>query len=110
MRVRKKAIEVEAWQFDPSNIKDMLVLQQNYPNQITLLVPFERGDPEVWVDTLEGRMTAKMYDWIIKGVKGELYPCDNEVFEATYDILDESYHRVLPPSVSRGNPRANQTG
>lgn len=37
------------------------------------------------IDTLEGTMTAKVGDYIIKGVKGEFYPCKPEVFEATYD-------------------------
>ena len=37
------------------------------------------------VDTLEGEMKAFGYDWIIRGVKGELYPCKPDIFEATYE-------------------------
>lgn len=37
------------------------------------------------VVTLEGTMTADIDDWIIKGVKGELYPCKPDIFEQTYD-------------------------
>lgn len=37
------------------------------------------------IPTLEGTMTAREGDWIIKGVKGELYPCKPEIFEATYE-------------------------
>lgn len=37
------------------------------------------------IDTLEGQMEAKENDWIIKGVKGELYPCKPDIFEATYE-------------------------
>lgn len=44
------------------------------------------------IPTLEGLMVAREYDWIIKGVKGEIYPCKPDIFEATYeryeDILD----------------------
>lgn len=41
------------------------------------------------IRTLEGRMLANFGDWIIKGVKGELYPCKPEIFEATYeDVID----------------------
>jgi hypothetical protein len=36
------------------------------------------------IDTLEGTMTAVPGDWIIKGVRGEFYPCKQEIFEATY--------------------------
>ena len=39
-------------------------------------------------DTLEGRMYADPGDWIIKGVKGEFYPCKPSVFTATYDRED----------------------
>lgn len=38
-----------------------------------------------YIDTLEGQMTAYNGDWIIKGVKGEFYPCKADIFEATYE-------------------------
>lgn len=38
--------------------------------------------------TLEGRMRAECGDWIIKGVKGEFYPCKPDIFEATYDAIE----------------------
>jgi hypothetical protein len=41
------------------------------------------------IDTLEGTMRANYGDWIIKGVNGEFYPCKPDIFEKTYDILDE---------------------
>jgi hypothetical protein len=37
------------------------------------------------IPTLEGVMTAQPGDWIIKGVKGEVYPCKPDIFEATYE-------------------------
>ena len=37
------------------------------------------------VITLEGTMTGELDDWIIRGVKGELYPCKPDIFAATYD-------------------------
>lgn len=37
------------------------------------------------IDTLEGSMTARSGDWVIRGVKGELYPCKPDIFEATYE-------------------------
>lgn len=39
--------------------------------------------------TLEGKMTALEGDWIIKGVKGEYYPCKPDIFEATYELVTE---------------------
>jgi hypothetical protein len=40
------------------------------------------------IKTLEGIMTAIVGDWIIKGIKGEFYPCKNDIFLMTYDIVD----------------------
>jgi hypothetical protein len=44
---------------------------------------------EVTIHTLEGDMVAKHGDYIIKGVKGEIYPCKPDIFEATY-YLEET--------------------
>ena len=55
------------------------------------------------IDTLEGTMTANIGDYIIKGVKGEFYPCKPDVFEATYDEYNEqqnSNHISKPSSFS----------
>lgn len=43
---------------------------------------------ELYIKTLEGDMLASVGDYIIKGVKGEFYPCKPDIFEKTYDILD----------------------
>lgn len=43
----------------------------------------------VEIITLEGRMTASVGDYIIKGVKGEFYPCKPDIFLATYEEVIE---------------------
>lgn len=43
------------------------------------------GGPGLLIPTLEGLHLAKPGDWIIRGVKGELYPCKPDIFEATYE-------------------------
>lgn len=40
------------------------------------------------IRTLEGRMIADSGDWIIKGVKGEIYPCKPDIFAETYEAID----------------------
>ena len=40
-----------------------------------------------WIDTLEGGHIVCPGDWIITGVKGEMYPCKADIFEATYDLV-----------------------
>lgn len=46
------------------------------------------GDRVIGIRTLEGTMHAEIGDWIIKGVKGEFYPCKPDIFEATYEPAD----------------------
>ena len=46
-------------------------------------------DVEMEIETLEGTMKANKGDWIIRGVKGELYPCKPDVFDMTYEELEE---------------------
>lgn len=41
------------------------------------------------VETMEGIMKGKKNDWLMIGIHGEMYPCDQEIFEKTYDLLDE---------------------
>jgi len=41
------------------------------------------------IDTLEGTMYASPGDYIIKGISGELYPCKPDIFEQTYELVEE---------------------
>ena len=50
-----------------------------------VIIEAYQTDEEVYIQTLEGVMKASPGDWIIRGVKGELYPCKPDVFEATYE-------------------------
>ena len=45
---------------------------------------------ELTIPTLDGTMTARPGDWIIRGVKGEFYPCKPDIFVATYEIVFEA--------------------
>lgn len=40
-----------------------------------------------WIDTLEGGHIVCPEDWIIKGIKGEFYPCKPDIFKLTYEKL-----------------------
>jgi hypothetical protein len=50
---------------------------------------YRKKPVEIEIETLEGTMTATPGDWIICGVQGELYPCKPDIFEATYEPVDE---------------------
>ena len=45
-------------------------------------------DEDFEVETLEGVMTGKKGDWLMKGVNGELYPCANDIFMKSYDLIE----------------------
>src|SRR5690348_11208557 len=54
------------------------------------------NDSEMWdwsrmgcVETLEGKHLVTPNDWIITGVKGEVYPCKPDIFEATYEKVED---------------------
>ncbi len=78
---RKKPVVIEAIKWDgKSNTLariDLLALSSN--------MVFMVDDGTLSIATLEGEMTAQPGDWIIRGVKGELYPCKPDIFEATYE-------------------------
>lgn len=49
---------------------------------------FDNSDEQLKVNTLEGEMIVSPGDYIIRGVKGEIYPCKPDIFEMTYDAED----------------------
>jgi hypothetical protein len=82
---RKKPVVIEAMQFT-NETKDQ-VFNWVTCNCYADFTP--TGDPALRIQTLEGEMTANLGDWVIKGVKGEFYPCKADIFEATYEAVDQ---------------------
>lgn len=56
--------------------------------KIPVVIEAYQTDVEIEIETLEGTMKADKGDWIIRGVKGEFYPCKPDVFEMTYEKVD----------------------
>ncbi len=89
-RYRKKTVEIEAIQYTGNNNFEI----RNWSNDIVYPSPVLEPDEEnpsgsyLQIKTLEGIMTAIPGDYIIKGVKGEFYPCKPDIFELTYDKID----------------------
>ena len=50
-----------------------------------VIVEAYQTDKEMYIETLEGTMKANKGDFIIRGIKGELYPCKEDIFYATYE-------------------------
>lgn len=75
---RKKPVVIEAVQWP---IKD----QSQWPSWLSSANGISLNNGCCYIDTLEGEMCASPGDWIIRGVKGELYPCKPDIFAATYE-------------------------
>ncbi len=84
MRFRKRPVVIEAMQLTDENKNRVFnwVGGNRYADHVN-------GSPVLKIGTLEGDMTASLGDWIIKGVKGEFYPCKPEIFEATYEAITQ---------------------
>jgi hypothetical protein len=57
------------------------------------------GPAYMLIHTLEGVMRADVGDYIIRGVKGEFYPCKPDIFEATYESVGPSQEEVIARAV-----------
>ena len=77
-KYRKKPVIIEAVQWTGSNYVEMeKFITSNF---------WHMAQSEcLEIETLEGNHRAIKGDWIIKGIKGEFYPCKPDIFEATYD-------------------------
>ena len=81
-KYRKKPVVIEAIQVTENLLPRQV--REFYPDAITARNG-ETGRMSVHIETLEGTMIAMPDDWIIKGVKGEFYPCKPDIFDATYE-------------------------
>ena len=83
MKYRKKPVVIEAVQFTGHNDAECIAF-------CPIAVDPDEKFPSLVIPTLEGEMVVSRYDYIIKGVKGEFYPCKPDIFEATYDAMEDA--------------------
>jgi len=82
-KYRKKPVVIDAIQFYPTMpIYEISTLFGGLNSENRT---FEKKGDVLVIKTLEGEMVASAGDWIIKGVKGEFYPCKPDVFRITYE-------------------------
>lgn len=84
MHYRKKPVTVEAYQFHETQGRHNGEALANWCGGY---VEHVEGYRYIVIPTLEGSMRAKLGDYVIKGVKGEFYPCGEEIFLKTYDAV-----------------------
>lgn len=96
-KFRKKPVVIEAIQYAYVDVMDLtpFTFRGTIPDWLQLaiaenkIVPV-RGNEDYWyleIPTLEGAMRMGPDDWLIRGIKGELYPCKPDIFTSTYEPI-----------------------
>jgi hypothetical protein len=85
MKFRKKPVVIEAFQVHPDDGNTRELPPHWLVNAIVDGSVFTSECGGLYIKTLEGTMRAEVGDWVIQGVKGELYPCKPDIFAATYE-------------------------
>jgi hypothetical protein len=91
----KKPLTIEAIQWTGNNLQEI----DDFISFSATKYGFNLLDESMFIETMEGKMTAQKGDYIIQGVKGEFYPCKPDIFEVTYDevsYLNNMYYETNP--------------
>jgi hypothetical protein len=82
MKYRKKPVIIEAIQWLGENEKEIFDFVEDKYHM--------NGDGVLVIETIEGEHIASVGDYIIKGVKGEFYPCKADIFHQTYEEVENN--------------------
>ena len=86
VQFKKKPVVIDAIQHEGNfGIVELWLQSLGYASSI-----YPNGDGSITIPTLEGDHRCDIGDWIIRGVKGELYPCKPDIFVMTYDPVEGS--------------------
>ena len=89
-KYRKRPVVIEAFQYDGDLINskgEWYVPDWAVTAKKSGIIYFkDAGD--MYIETLEGDMKTDVGDYIIQGIKGELYPCKPDIFEQTYEAVE----------------------
>jgi len=85
-KYRKKPLIVEAAQWDGKLIGDLYPIKLFGDNDVEW---HYKGKDKLVIETLEGEMICEPGDWVVKGIKGEFYPVAQDIFNESYDKVEE---------------------
>ncbi len=86
-KFRKKPVVIDAVQYD-GNFRSLDCFSIREVSHFIVSKDSE-GKQCIKIPTLEGEMIASVGDYIIRGVQGEYYPCKPDIFELTYEMVNE---------------------
>ena len=84
MKFRKKPVVIDAVQWTGDNLGEVFDGLNMQHMELRSIYP-GAASGMLYVRTLEGEMRADKNDWILRGVRGELYPCKPDIFSETYE-------------------------
>ena len=84
-KFRKKPVVIEAIRWDGDASTANVFIGESYGLHWWYDEP---GSQNIVIPTLEGKMICGVGDWIIKGIKGEFYPCKDDIFGMTYEPVE----------------------
>ena len=96
MKYRKKPVVIEAIQWNGNNLKEVMEFicsefsYEENTDYVTNKFNYRKVTKKLSINTLEGKMEVSEGDYIIKGIKGEFYPCKPDIFINTYDEVEEN--------------------
>jgi hypothetical protein len=73
---------------DGGNLRDVLKFMGKR-HDCHIVSAYNLGKSILPIETLDGEIIASQGDWIIKDATGEFYPCKPDIFEATYEKVEE---------------------
>ena len=82
----KKPVVVEAIQYNGINITEV----ESFVGAKLPSVWLSVEDTQLVIPTLEGDMKVSKGDYIIKGIKGEFYPCKPDIFKSIYNLVEDN--------------------
>lgn len=117
MKYQKKPVVIDAIQVKANNFDRICDFMGCTPEQVVnpMCDIDEFGDSRdpylgIIIDTTEGKMRADIGDMIIKGVKGEFYPCKPDIFKETYNRAPTDYRERMAQEHCELNLRTNKLG
>jgi hypothetical protein len=103
-KYRKKPVVIEALLYAGSDETALAIVEWSDGK-----VSAANGDHTLAIETLEGTMCAEPGDYIIRGVKGEYYPCKPDIFSETYEPVGAEIADVplgVPSALADNEPRS----
>lgn len=103
MKYKTKPVEIEAVEWTGQNLEEILTFIQDGKPDFSHLpltggnvrsgVGYSPVELSIDIPTLEGDMRASKGDYIIKGLKGEFYPCKPDIFKMKYELLSTNQEK-----------------